>query len=356
MKPFHESIFDAPINSRIIKIFTGFPEEIMLLCQQSIPSIHVFDCSNSDLIKKFKNLNALEFQFLFSQSDWILITYIERMPELIAIIEELDQENSSSKFVLIGQSQSVLSKASSHSVLYYYSLPNVSDYLTKLGVFRVGEMLSTWLINGMTPNAKINYDPDKSPWNSTNKKHRVNKPETVNRILIYVALHSHKTISFNEIGNWAGIDNETAQRYIMLLIDYGMIICVTTFNSRQNYEYIKGFRVGFADNYFLNLYKNNFAQLSFRADTQELWKNWIIAEKFKIDAKVQRPNSYSFWQSHTRQNIDLIVEDAAGNKEAFIFNWTSKRKPSIPPLFSKYYPEIPVKIISPSNYLSFLAP
>jgi hypothetical protein len=35
--------------------------------------------------------------------------------------------------------------------------------------------------------------------------------------------------------------------------------------------------------------------------------------------------------------------------------WKTKRVVTPPPLFVKYYPEIPVQIISPSNYLSFLS-
>jgi len=356
MKPFRESILNASLNSEIIKIFTGTPEELVLEIQKSNPFIHVFDCSNHDLIKKFKNLDAFEFKFLFSQSDWVLISYIERMPELITIVEEIVQEHFLSKFVLIGQRKSVFAKSNSSSPLYFYSLPNVSYYLTQYGVFRAGELLPKWLIHGMTPNEKLAYQQDKAPWNSTTKRHRVNKPEIVNKILIYIALHTNKTISFNEIGVWVGIDNETAQRYIMLLIDFGLITCLTSFSSRQKYEYIKGFRVSFVDNYFLNFYKNNFAELPLRADVQELWKSWLLAEKLKIDAQIQKTNGYFFWQSHTRQHIDLIVEEESGKKEAFIFSWMTNRKPSIPPLFTRYYPDIPVKIISPSNYLSFLTP
>ena len=185
------------------------------------------------------------------------------------------------------------------------------------------------------------------------KTNRLNKPETLTRILVYLSNFSNETLSFLSISNWAGVDNETVQRYLGWMSNTGWVYSLKSYNHNHKYEYLKGNRYVFVYNGVLNAFQNNFNASQFRTDLEKLWKNLLISERIKANKLQGIHATYSFWQSHTNQNIDLIEESDRGIF-AFNFGFYPNKKTDLPPLFLKYYPEIPFMKITPSNYLNFL--
>ena len=90
-----------------------------------------------------------------------------------------------------------------------------------------------------------------------------------------------------------------------------------------------------------------------RADIDNLWMNWVIAERIKWTKINNVPAQFFFWRSHTRQQIDFI-ESKAKIIEGYKFKYSKKKLLKTPPLFKKYYPNIPIHTVNIATYFSFL--
>lgn len=338
-------------------IFSPFQEELCHMLLESITSVNLYNCSNASLVKRLNQLNEEELLFLFSQAKTSIFSYVERLSSFPRIVDVFSQNEANIQLIAIGQSKSFIQQYEklSQNVVFSFHLSGFSQLLQTYGIFQAGELLSRWLVYGMNNQEKKTFDPASAAWRIKAKSQRINKPRNMDKTLVFLANHVHKTLGYNEIGYWCDMDNETAQRYVCKLSDYGIVVTLPSFSSRKKYEFVKGLRVGFLDNGILNTFKNNFSNIDFRVDVADLWKNWLIAEKIKKDIREQNNHRYFFWQSHTRQNIDLLVVSSSGERQAFIIVWKSKRAIYPPTLFTKYYPDIPVQIVNPSNYLTFLS-
>ena len=345
------------LNQPISLIFTPFPEELMRVLIENTNAANIYDCSNPSLVKTLLQLNEEELLFLCSQAEWSIFSHVERLSVFSKMLELFCNGPTKVQVIAMGQSQSHMEKLGSLAQIktQVFYAANFPELLQNYGVFQSGDYLSKWLVYGMIMDESYRFNRTKAAWFIKSKTQRINKPDNMEKTLVFLANRVHKTLGYNEIGSWCGMDNETAQRYVDKLNDYGIVVPLASFSSRKRYEYVKGIRIGFWDNGILNTYKNNFEGIDFRADVEDLWKNWIISEKIKKDVREQKKNRYFFWQSHTRQNMDLVVISETGEKQAFMVVWRSKRAISPPPLFLKYYPEIQVQVISPSNYLSLLS-
>jgi len=347
-----EGILDASTSL----IFTPFQEETIELLSERLAAVHVFDCSNHHLVLKLNQLKEEELFFLFSQVRTSIFSHAERLSSFPRVWKIFQDNSSKLQLIALGQSRSFLSiqaKTAEKEVYAYFS-SSFLDMVQRHGIFKAGEFVPKWLVTGMTRDGEKTYKRSHSPWLRKCKSLRINKPQSVEKALIFIANRTHTTFSYRELGFYCGIDNETAERYVRMLCDVGIIFCMEAYSFRKRYEYVKGVRAGFWDNGLLNVYKNNFSEIDFRTDVPDLWKNWLIAEKIKKDQREHKNNTYFFWQSHTHQNIDLLVVSESGEKQAFMVSWRSNRVINPSPLFVKYYVDIPVHAINLTNYITFI--
>lgn len=91
-----------------------------------------------------------------------------------------------------------------------------------------------------------------------------------------------------------------------------------------------------------------------RNDQAVLWRNWLIAERFKWNAAQARDVEAYFWRTHTRQMIDYMEINEKGAVVAYKTLWDKKRSVKMPPLFQQYYPDASTHTINRSTYWSFL--
>lgn len=182
---------------------------------------------------------------------------------------------------------------------------------------------------------------------------RINKRDELYAVLRKVAYSIGQPLSYNEIGVSCNIDNETAERYVQLLAKASILIILPSYSNDHRYELKKSQCIYFIDNGIRNMIINNFNSLKMRIEEDQLWENWLIAERVKWNALNQIPSEYYFWQTHTRQHLSLLEQNEKGLL-AYDFKWSKKSKFKIPKLFSSYYPDIKVQLINRSNYWTFL--
>jgi hypothetical protein len=85
-----------------------------------------------------------------------------------------------------------------------------------------------------------------------------------------------------------------------------------------------------------------------------LWKNWLISERIKWNQQQENPCQYSFWRTHTKQQMDFI-EMKDQKISAYKSIWDKRKKPKFPVSFKNFYPEASIHALNRSTYWGFLS-
>ncbi len=183
---------------------------------------------------------------------------------------------------------------------------------------------------------------------------RVNKGDKLMRVMAQLAFHVGEPVSYNEIGEKIDLDNETVERYVKLLIDAYLILALPSYHTEQRYELKKSYCFYFLDNGMRNVLISNLNPTFLRNDMDVLWRNYVIAERYKWLVVNQMDVEQYFWRSHTRQQIDLL-EVTPNGMQAYKTDWEKRGKIKIPALFTGYYPEAKSGLLNKNTYWTFLS-
>lgn len=183
---------------------------------------------------------------------------------------------------------------------------------------------------------------------------RINKNDKLWRTLQLLAFHIGEPVSYLEIGERAGLDNETVARYIDLLEQADLLVRLPSYCTDKRYELKKSNCIYFLDNGIRNALISNFNPTFLRNDMPQLWRNYLIAERVKWARMNGVDSSFYFWRTHTRQQMDLL-EMKDGNIQAYKTDWEKRGKVKISKYFRECYPEASMKLLNRSTYWSFLS-
>jgi len=358
-------------NEKVVFVQSPMPLEakayIDTLGLYAIEDTQVIDFTDLKLNQKFKQLGSEALIWFMNQSQVTLFLSCEFFDEFSIVLQSFEATEFKGRALCFYTPGNVsfdqlLETHSFVTLSPSYFPPTLIESIQKNGLDFESKNIENRLVYGAFHQPEIGLEETKKelmervqrailPVNT--KTNRLNKPETLARILVYLSNHANETLSFLSIANWAGVDNETVQRYVNWMANTGWVYALRSYNQNHKYEYLKGNRFVFVDNGILNAFQNNFNASQYRTDVEKLWKNLLISERIKSNILQKKKAHYYFWQSHTHQNIDLIEVSDQG-VFAFNFSFYPNKKADLPPLFSKYYPEISFVKITPTNYLNFL--
>lgn len=182
----------------------------------------------------------------------------------------------------------------------------------------------------------------------------IKKPDRLEQMVKALAFQTGNQVSYHELGQLTGLDNETVEKYILLLERALVIFRLNSFSRNLRNELKRSRKIYFYDNGIRNALINNFNQIEFRNDTGQLWENYLISERMKRNLHSMHYCNVYFWRNHNQQEIDYL-EEYGGKIHAYEFKWNAKRKVNIPGSFAEAYPEHEWLVIHPENYLDFLS-
>jgi predicted AAA+ superfamily ATPase len=183
---------------------------------------------------------------------------------------------------------------------------------------------------------------------------RIQKPDRLEKLVQALAFQIGNLVSYHELGQMSGLDNETVEHYINLLEKSFVIFRLNSFSRNLRNELKKSRKIYFYDNGLRNSVINQFNPINLRNDKGALWENFLVSERMKFCAYNNIHVNCFFWRSHSRSEIDY-VEDQNGKLAAYEFKWSTKSKSKFPDLFLKtYHPESSI-VITTNNYLEFVA-
>ena len=181
----------------------------------------------------------------------------------------------------------------------------------------------------------------------------INKPDKLVRLLKALALQIGSQVSYNELGQLIGLDSKTVERYVDVLEKSFIIVRLNSFSRNLRNELKTSRKVYFWDLGIRNAVIGNLAQVENRADTGDMWENFVIAERMKQNIYKNSFAQSWFWRTRQQQEIDYLEEED-GRLLAFEFKW-NERKGNVkcPDSFLKAYPHVEFKVITPKNVEEF---
>lgn len=181
------------------------------------------------------------------------------------------------------------------------------------------------------------------------------KPDRLEKLVQALAFQVGNEVSYNELGQLCGLNNETVERYILLLEKAFVVFRLTALNRNLRNELKKSRKIYFYDNGLRNAIINNFNSLQLRNDTRALWENFLVSERLKVLYFNERSCNRYFWRTLAQQEIDY-VEEKSGTMQAYEFKWSTTKKYKFPKSFVDNYTVDSTKIITKENFKEFVLP
>lgn len=329
------------------------------------PTVGIIDCSDK---KERKTMNSLAELKAFSQDKKAMIIRDAQLLEnLQEYIDFAIESHSLENVILICSFEpelhedlwEALREQGLELTLFPVSYPESAKFH---GLVQEDKSLEQRLIYGYYPEAVMHEEQaeklvseiiESSIFTQLGASERINKKENLIRLLRHLAFNIGKVISFNDLGKKCGLDNETVERYVKLFAKANLLVLIPSFNNGHRYELKKSHVVYFLDNGIRNGLIRAFQPLEFRNDVEELWKNFVISERFKANEYAGKKPEVFFWLTHTKQEVDyleIINGEAFGAK----MSWEDSKKIKIPASFTELYPQIKVTGINKKTFWTFL--
>ncbi|HNX97037.1 MAG TPA: ATP-binding protein [Candidatus Aminicenantes bacterium] len=180
------------------------------------------------------------------------------------------------------------------------------------------------------------------------------RPEFLQRLVEALALQVGREVSYHELGRTIGADSVTIGRYITLLEEAFVVFRLRSFSRNARNELKKSRKIYFYDNGVRNALIGNFQPPELRPDLGALWENFLVSERIKMRENAGLETRSFFWRTAQQQEIDYL-EETNGRLDAAEFKWRAPPSFRLPRTFTKAYPDHTAQLVSPENYLTWLA-
>ncbi|MCO4814469.1 MAG: ATPase, partial [Flavobacteriales bacterium] len=108
-----------------------------------------------------------------------------------------------------------------------------------------------------------------------------------------------------------------------------------------------------ADNGIRNVLISNFNPTFLRNDMNQLWKNYLVAERIKWMRMNRLDHKVFFWRTHTKQQLDFLEVKETGIV-GYKTDWEKRKKVKFPLSFEEAYPDVKTSPLNRSTYWKFL--
>lgn len=181
---------------------------------------------------------------------------------------------------------------------------------------------------------------------------RIQKPDRMEKLVQAIAFQTGNLVSYNELGQMSGLDNQTVEHYINLLEKAFILFRIGTYSRNLRNELKKSRKIYFYDNGLRNAIINQFNPVRMRNDIGALWENFMVVERMKRNVYSNYYTNIYFWRNKNQQEIDY-VEERNGKLNVFEFKW-SVAKVKFPNEFVNMYQPKQTLVVSKENYQQFI--
>ena len=327
----------------------------------------VFNGDEPDTRELLSHVTSVQLKNLFGEAKIVVIDEAQLIPD-IGISLKLITDNIKNVQLFVSGSSSIelankINEPLTGRKLEYFLYPvSFQEMVNHHGLVHEKRLLPTRLIYGYYP--EIVTSPGREIQLLKNLAGsylykdilsfgEIKKPVVLDKLLKAIALQLGSEVSYSELGQMAGADKETVERYIDLLEKAFIIFRLNALSRNVRNEIKKGKKIYFYDIGIRNALIGNFQQFDLRTDKGAIWENFIISERVKYLNYNGFYGSYYFWRTTQQQEIDFI-EEQDGKFSAFEFRLNPKKNTRFSATFRNAYNVVTMKTITPANMEEFV--
>jgi hypothetical protein len=278
--------------------------------------------------------------------------FVDQLPEIQVIA------SGSSSFLLAGDISEPLTGRKYEFMLFPLSFRELMDHH---GLTEEKRLLEHRLIFGSYPEIVVKQSEEKELlkllagsylYRDLLTLDQMKKPALLDKIIRALALQVGNEVSYNEVGQLVGADNQTVEKYVSLLEQAYVLFRVPALSRNVRNEIKKGKKIYFYDNGVRNAVIANFSSLSSRSDAGALWENYLMSERVKLLQNSGVDARRYFWRTTQQQEIDY-VEEHDGRLSAFEFKWNDRSRVRFPSTFTDSYKVERTIAVTPNNIEDF---
>ena len=325
------------------------------------------DGDEPDIREQLTNANSAFLKSIIGNNKIVVIDEAQRVKNIGLTLKLITDKIPDVQLIVSGSSALELSNKINEPLTgrkYEYFLYPISfaEQVSHTNLLDETRLLKNRLIYGYYPDVLMNPTESKVILKQLSDSYlykdiltweNVKRPEKLERLVQLLAFQVGSQVSYNELANSTGIDNETVERYVYLLEKAFIVFRLNSFSRNLRNELKKSRKIYFYDNGIRNAVINNFNPVDLRNDIGSLWENFLISERKKYTDYNNIYSNKFFWRTQAQQEIDYI-EEHSGKLFAYEFKWNTKKKAKISKTFTKAYPESESEIITPDNYTDFV--
>ncbi len=179
----------------------------------------------------------------------------------------------------------------------------------------------------------------------------IKKSDKLIRLLKLLAYQTGELVSYNELANELDIDALTVEKYIDLLEKSFIIFRLNSFSRNLRTELKKSKKIYFWDIGIRNAIIRDFSFINNRQDKGHIWENFIVAELIKNSKNSFNNESFYFWRTKDKAELDLVK---IKNRQIKAFEIKFKKKNvRLPDSFATYKPNS-FELIHFENFEKFI--
>lgn len=172
-------------------------------------------------------------------------------------------------------------------------------------------------------------------------------------LLKLLAFQIGNEVSLTELATHVRLDVKTVARYLDILEKGFVIKRVGAFNRNLRKEIVSKAKYYFYDVGVRNAVVSQFNVLEDRNDVGALFENFVVMERLKSNAYLQRVCGTYFWRTYDGQEIDM-VEERAGAVFGYEIKWSPRSAGRVPKMWQSAYPKAHVTHVTRENFLSLI--
>lgn len=325
------------------------------------------NCDEPHVRTNLTNVSSSFLKQLIGNAKYILIDEAQRIKNIGITLKLITDELSEKQLIVTGSSSfdlvNEINEPLTGRKFEYFLFPvSWSELVEYRGMIQTMGELERRLVFGNYPDVINNPGNEIEILNNLTSSYLykdllsykgIRKPDLLEKLLTALAFQVGNEVSYNEISNMLQVDKETISDYIYLLEQAFIVFKLSPFSRNLRNELTKKRKIYFYDNGIRNALISNYNPVELRQDIGQLWENFLISERFKINHYQFRYVNNYFWRTHQQQEIDYI-EEYGGKLHAYEFKWKTGKKYRFPKTFLNTYPDSETKIITTENYFDFI--
>ncbi|MDR1818406.1 MAG: ATP-binding protein [Puniceicoccales bacterium] len=322
-----------------------------------------FNTDEAATLAAFENVTGTAFQPYLGRATTVVIDEAQRIPDIGLKLKILhDALGDRVQFIATGSSSFDLANKINEPLTgrkFEFRMHPVkfAEMVAHHGLLEERKNLSNRLLYGWYPDIIANIADARARlvglagdnlYKDIFRLEQIRKPAQFEKLVKALAWRVGSQVSLTELGALAGVDKNTAEKYVRLLEHAFIIFRVGSFSRNLRNELKTASKYYFFDTGIRNAVIGDFSPVEQRQDIGHLFENFVIAELVKRRAPFTTVTD-GFWRTKTQQEIDF-VEVADGALSAYEIKWNPEARARFPAAFLASYKPQKTLVLNRDNF------